>query len=323
MRDENLETAQFLARTGLFELDRELAPRADVTEAVQLALEAGAQPELGLRIGTATPLQAFGALGELIAHCPDLRSAMAAAQLFWPVLQTSAKLTLREAGHLAELEYQPGLVSAPEARFATELVLSFSLAVIRRFVGRMTCPLRVLLPYEAPEYSAEYEALFRCPVVFGAGSAALIFDRKLLDVLQPFADDQLRNLVEKQLECRMRRDEHCVPLHQRVRAILEQEGAILAERRYRELARRIGLSRRVLNRRLSVEGRTLSGLFEEFRKDQAVHYLLHTDIPLKDVADRLGFSEQSAFHRAFKRWMGTTPLQFRRNQHRRTRAHAA
>src|SRR5690606_35046020 len=127
---------------------------------------------LALKVGAATPLQAFGILGSLIAHTPDLRSAVATAQRFMPLLQGGGRIRLSDTGQLATLTYQPPPARYHERRFATEFALSFMLFVARHFVGRAARPRRVLLPYAAPQYGAEYEWLFRCPVIFEAESAA-------------------------------------------------------------------------------------------------------------------------------------------------------
>jgi len=77
------------------------------------------------------------------------------------------------------------------------------------------------------------------------------------------------------------------------------------------IARRLGMTLRSLQRRLQASSLSMSRLIDDARREVACASLRRADVPIKDIAHRLGFSEPSAFHRAFKRWTGMTPLQFR------------
>lgn len=81
--------------------------------------------------------------------------------------------------------------------------------------------------------------------------------------------------------------------------------------RVEAIAARLNMSRHTLYKRLKAENRTFAGVLQEVRREQALLYLQEPGRPLVDIADRLGFSELSAFSRAFKRWMGCSPAEFR------------
>ena len=78
------------------------------------------------------------------------------------------------------------------------------------------------------------------------------------------------------------------------------------------VAERLGMSARTLQRKLHASGTSHQELLDEMRRDLAVRYLREPGMAVCEVAYLLGFSESSAFHRAFKRWTGTTPSEFRR-----------
>ena len=78
------------------------------------------------------------------------------------------------------------------------------------------------------------------------------------------------------------------------------------------VARALGVSVRSLQRRLAEEGRSYHGLVDETRKDAAERYLSNSSLSIGEVAFLLGYSEAAAFHRAFRRWSGATPQEFRR-----------
>jgi AraC-like DNA-binding protein len=86
----------------------------------------------------------------------------------------------------------------------------------------------------------------------------------------------------------------------------------LADARVDTLARSLGMSSRSLQRRLSAEGVSFQGLLDEARKEAAARYVVGTALSLAEVAYLVGYSEPAPFHRAFKRWYGATPDQFRK-----------
>jgi AraC-like DNA-binding protein len=294
-----------------------------LSTAIQLAHDAGATPDLALKLGSDVPLRTLGMFGELLMQCPTLRDALTATKHFMPLLQPDGQLVLTESGSMAALHYEPTFVPNPGRRFAIELFLSLSMSVARRFVGKTATPRGVLLPYSAPKHRDRYEALFGCPLVFGAHTAAIIFDREMLDLEQPFADLKLREMLEHELELLLSNDARRVPVHLQVRAVFEQLGNIEHEPCLDDLGARLGLTRRALRRRLAEEGHTFSGLFQDFRKQRATQMVTQRDIPFKSIAAKMGYSDKTAFHRAFKRWTGMTPAQYRHSQDQRTKTHAA
>nr|WP_092026897.1 helix-turn-helix transcriptional regulator [Marinobacter zhejiangensis] len=81
--------------------------------------------------------------------------------------------------------------------------------------------------------------------------------------------------------------------------------------RVEQVASQLHMSRYTLHKRLKAENQTFSDILQDVRREQALVYLQDRQRPLADVADRLGFSELSAFSRAFKRWMGCSPAEYR------------
>jgi AraC-like DNA-binding protein len=149
------------------------------------------------------------------------------------------------------------------------------------------------------------------------------FDARLLEVQQLFADPELQRSIEARLARIVQCEQGKMAFHLRVQAVLEREGTVLLAGGTPDLiARRLGISPRVLRRKLAAEGRSLSSVVAEFRKQQAMWLIGEQGEPLKVVADRLGFSQTSAFHRAFRRWTGMTPNEFRLGM-RRSGEHAA
>ncbi len=321
MRDDSLdmELASFTSEAQ-GEAEQPSSEPRSLSQALEHARASGAGAALALELGATAPLQTLGMVGELIAHSPTLRSAFGYARRFLPLLQAGGNLKLVESEQFAIIYFEPGLDNESERRFAIEMAFAMMVAIGKHFVGKSLALREVLLPYPAPKHMSEYERFFPCPVTFDASAAALIIRRQLLDVRQPLADDYLRRVIESELERALRCEAPRGPLNVRVRAILERDAHLLSQNALRVHPKRLGLSLRAVRRRLAAEGLTLSGLVRDFRKEQAIHLVVDRDLPFKSIADKVGFSDATSFHRAFKRWTGATPKEFRRRSQPRASA---
>jgi AraC-like DNA-binding protein len=137
------------------------------------------------------------------------------------------------------------------------------------------------------------------------------FSRRLLDLPHVYRDEPLCELLRARAESLLAQRRSDDRLPDRILDILRY-GADLNAVDIDEVAHRLGLSARSLQRRLRERGVSLSTLADQARKEVACRDLERPEAPIKDLAARLGFSEPSAFHRAFKRWTGITPAAYRR-----------
>jgi AraC-like DNA-binding protein len=176
------------------------------------------------------------------------------------------------------------------------------------------------LSHAAPEATAEYTRTFDgVPVQFGAAFSGFVFDRTFLDARLASADARLHDVVVRHAESMLEELPRARRLTERVR------GAIAAELAggnpsVTQVAGRLHMSARTLERRLEREGATFSALLDDLRKRLALRYVGSQDLELAEVAFLLGFSQTTAFHRAFKRWTDETPLSFRRAHRARQQA---
>lgn len=316
VRDQNISKEKLLSEAGLTSEALELTPGyvdLDTMEKATLAAHRlTGDDALGLRLGTNVPPQMVSSVGNLFVQCATLRDAIGEVQRYMPLIATGGAFTLHEEGSVGRLVYHPSQeFDEEQTRFAAELCFALMLNAARHFLGRKLAPQRVRLPFARPKHVAAYEEVFACTLEFGADRAELVFERTILDREQLFTNVRLHRLLKEQAEAMLLSEVRTEPLHLRVRAILKEEELTLGEKGRQMLAKRLGLSARSLRRRLSQEGQTLWSLLEDARKEHAFFLLGETDTPLKNIAERLGFSEPSAFHRAFKRWTRQTPIQYR------------
>ena len=193
---------------------------------------------------------------------------------------------------------------------AADFALAGFVLVSRRFTGVEWEPRSVSFVHVAPSSVDEYRRVFRAKVEFEARENAVAFDRALLDLPLVAADPDLLEVLEPQIEDFLSRVPHrqrfSVRARDAVRSALQEGEATLDA-----AARALGLSPRTLQRRLREEDTSHREVLEEVRAELASHYLADLELSLDQVAARLGFSEPSAFHRAFRRWTGTTPAAYR------------
>lgn len=184
------------------------------------------------------------------------------------------------------------------------------LSYAKLLTGRRAEPARICFSYPRPSETGAYENIFSCPVCFGNDSDILVFRREdmeqpvmepngaLLEAFEEIARKTLKGLGIKGIYT------------EKVTDILLREirGEIPAVGRVAEL---LSMSTRNLQLCLRREGTSYSALVDEIRKGIAVSYLDDRDVPTDEIAYVLGFSETSAFQRAFKRWTKITPGEYR------------
>lgn len=312
-RRHAVSTAEFCAGVGLAreELDDPMRllplPRYDAVLRLAQTL-APEDPDLGLHAGESAPAGAHR-MSQLVAACRSIRDGLQLLGRYGPLVLEGARFGWHEAGDRAAFQFEHPRVAPDIAPQEAEGMLAFACRLGQRFTGGRP-PLQVRFAHPRPARIDEHRRIFECELEFDAPAHQIVFDRRGLDEPNVHADAQLCELL---LDCAERwlaerHDDTRLP--QRVVDLvrydleLAREGATGA-------ARRLGLSPRTLQRKLRQQGVCLSELIDRARRQAACVALADPATTVKDLSDRLGFSEPSAFHRAFKRWTGTTPHKYR------------
>ena len=162
--------------------------------------------------------------------------------------------------------------------------------------------------HERGESARAVAAYFGCPVRYGAERIALCFDRAVLDRPIERTDLAFHGIIKRYLTtARAEVAESVVDEARREVARLMELGTCTLE----NVARSLKLSPRSLQRQLKDEGATFGDLVDGWRRERALALVTHTRLPLSEVSEVLGYSEQSVFTKAFRRWYGGTPLRCR------------
>ena len=250
----------------------------------------------------------FGPLGYAWLTSEHLHAAFLRLQRYSRIVSEGVRVELREeAGLLAVVADFVEPSRAPFLRMDT--VMSLMLAMAQGHAGSRFLPERVVLAHAEPEDAHAYYALFRCPVIFDAPVCEFVIDAEAAQSpLRPSSVELERlhdQLVIDYLE-RLEGEDIVERTRAAIREVLPS-GGVSDE----TVARRLNLSTRTLQRRLQNEGSSFKALLTEVRSELADQYLRDGRHSLSEIAFLLGFSELSAFSRAFRRWRGVSPSQYR------------
>jgi AraC-like DNA-binding protein len=201
--------------------------------------------------------------------------------------------------------------TAAALRAKSEFAMRVIWQMFRGFVGPDARAHRVAFGYPAPPYRSEYDRAFGLPVAFDQDATVLEVPIELARRRQPHADPVLRSILQARAQARLVTTEPSWAA--RVAAHLDAASPESLPD-ISQTARHFGMSERGLRRRLEAEGRSFSSLADEVRARMGIRWLTETEMPIKEVAYRLGFSRPSAFKRAFTRWTGSTPAACRATQ---------
>ena len=267
-------------------------------------------PRVGIEAARSLDRGAFAVVEYLMRTSTDLSHALDQLMRYERLLGSSPIFTM-ERDTVLQLrrvrDYEPDdVVEAAIAEFALGSVMVIG--------GTATAepwhPTLVQFTHPAQGDTRPYEELFRCPVEFKAEHTELMIARGVLDTPMAEADSRLHSLL---LECGrslIGDVEHYAEVSFDVRqhiADLLPRGQLTL----RAVAERLRMSTRTLQHRLRAEGASFSELVDGVRTTLAQRYLVERRLSVPDIAALLGYGDASAFHRAFKRWTGLTPRQFR------------
>lgn len=290
----------------------------DLAAYVQMMEESAAQTgngNFGLWYGQQFQPQNLGLIGGITLAAPTLLSALEALAGLFPYHQQVTHTAFREAGGMVALEYRilDGAILA--RRQDAELTMGMFVNVLRSVFGPTWAPEEVHFEHPRPEQAQEHARAFQAPLHWGQRTNALIFKRPAEDIAMPGADIKQMDRLRRQLLHAAHGSAGEVPLIRRVQAEIRSrlvDGTPYIE----DVAEALDIRRWTLQRALADEGVSFSDMVEQVRHQLARLYVQQTHVPIADIAFLLGYSEISAFSRAFTRWFDRSPRQFRAHEPR-------
>ena len=265
-------------------------------------------PHFGLLVGGRATILSFGLVGRLMQHSETLGDALRALVSNLSIRNRGAvpSLTIRaDTAVFSFAIYQPHVESADQISAGA---MAVTVNALRTLDGSDWNPTEVLLPRVVPADREPYRRHFRAPVRFNQEAAALIFPARDLDRRIAGADPLLRAMLEERI--RQLKGGPGSEFSDEIRRLLRTR---LASHHCSvgDIADLPAMHRRTLSRRLKGSGMGYRAIANEIRFEIARQLLEDTEIPLGQIAAALGYSEASAFTRAFRRWSGGTPTAWR------------
>lgn len=267
--------------------------------------------DLGLHVGEQIRPGHYGVLGYVAMACDTLGEALACQQRYQSLVLSLPPMQLRQEGEGILLSWR----SVPDASYRqlAEFNLSALLSFVRWITGLPLRPLRLDLIYPEPADTREQRRLFGCPLRFEQSEYRLLIPAAWASqpLIQP--DPAMRALMDRlagrQLQQLAQADDPVARARAQIARQLSEGVPELGR-----VAAQLQLSPRSLQRLLQDQGLSYSQLVEAVRRELAERYLAEPALDLTDLAFLLGYSEQSAFQRAYKRWTGQTPGEYRRQR---------
>ena len=309
-----IERTHFLKSAGVDLADIEAPdvrwPRDEVFRLCDVAMDLSGNPGLGLHWIERLTERMFAPVSHLVVHGSTLRQALALLGQFFRLLGDDAPYLISEDERWVTIRCLSSHHSSLRTqRFEAEMLMGGFWKLVRSF-NLHAEPEQVNFEYPAPPYHTDYTRLFKGKQRFAQAFTGLVFERGLLDAPAPQKDDDVREALQALAERRLLRVTHNTPYSTRVREFLVREGWP-HRTDMQSVARALELSVRSLRRRLEEEGKPYNDILSEAQASVAKQLLQDQRRTIQEVAYEMGFSDPSTFHRAFKRWTGTTPSTYR------------
>ncbi|MCY1280290.1 putative HTH-type transcriptional regulator [compost metagenome] len=269
----------------------------------------GDEPALGLVLGQRLNVSTHGILGYAVLSSANLGTAIGFALKYYRVLGLAFELEMVEAGERVELRASESMPLGALNRFAAEGLMTSLFTIARFLVGEELRDVQVGFAYPPPSYAGRYQAVFGTPVVFDQPYHRLSLPRAYLERPMALANPATVQMCEQQCEALLASLDVQDGLLTRVRRLLLARPGNFPD--LDSAARALHTSGRSLRRHLAQMGTSYQQVLDDVRKRLALEYLGSTHLPLFEIASLLGFSDPSNFRRAFRKWTGKLPSDYR------------
>jgi AraC-like DNA-binding protein len=253
----------------------------------------------------------FAMICHAVLGCKTLAQALERSLRFYRLILDDISGTLERRGAEARITLHDARSAATDRVFAHEVLLMLLHGVACWLVGRRIPILRAQFSYAEPAHSAEYRLMYSTNLSFRAPQTAIFFDASYLALPVVQNERTVKEFLRTAPENILVKYKNGSSLGARIRRRLRQSlPGDLPE--FESVAAELSMTPATLRRRLHEDGTSYQLIKDQLRRDIAISHLSHSKRSSLDIGLELGFSERSAFHRAFKKWTGASPGEFRR-----------
>jgi AraC-like DNA-binding protein len=265
----------------------------------------------GLHFGEHYNPKNIGSLVYVVLNSPTIAAGIENTARFIKIHNEAARASLLIEKDRAYLRFLPNELLINTSRQHSEYAMAVALNTLRLMVGSEWAPQEVHFTHQLEAATSEHFRVFGAPVMFGCPANAFVIESDFLKREVPAADPRLYRILKRYLGRvlnEMPREDDLVAAVRRVIGEAIRDG----EPKLSLAAKKLGMSPRRLQRRIQGYGLDFKRLVDDTRQRLALQYIKEEKDTLTQIAFMLGYSDASAFNRAFKRWTGTAPLEYRR-----------
>jgi AraC-like DNA-binding protein len=267
-------------------------------------------PAIGLHMAEALRPKSWDVLGYAMSSSATLAAAFERLVRYSRLRHTGAEFTLSVQDGIARLTMAIPPTTLPLNSAFCEWIGAHFVLISRRLTGLDLVPLMMGFQHSQPEDVSAYHRLFRAPLRFDQPVNEMRLNAEFLQHPLVQADLGLCKVLDRYAEELLAKLPTSESFLDRVRHILSQ-GLRGGDPSLAAIAQQLGYAPRTLQRKLQAAGTSYYTLLDDMRRELSVYYLKDAQLAVSEIAFLLGFSESSAFHRAFKRWTGISPGEFR------------
>lgn len=269
----------------------------------ETALERTRDPLIGLKVGLEIEIWHLDSFGLFLMTHETVHGALSTLMEFLPLISGGFQLSLVESVDGVRLTYSPSTWRFPELR--AEVAAGCAVNLCRWMTGQ-TPPLELSMVHPPRAPLVEYDAALGLPVRFHAEQYEVFFSNEVLALPLIRANARVREQL-RDVARGMIAEIQGASVRDQVREILLKD----PQRDRSHVAILLGWSPRTLTRRLSDEGTAFGEIRDQVLTELATSWL-RQGVKVRVITERLGFSDESAFTKAFRRWLGVTPAEYRR-----------
>ncbi|MFC9995164.1 AraC family transcriptional regulator [Nocardia sp. NPDC127526] len=312
--ERGMSAAACLEGTGLTP-EAVIDPNAEVTARQEVAVvrnvlaRFGNEPGLGVEAGSRYHVSLYGPWGLALLSSRTLRDSVDVALRYVGLAFAFGQLSFEESDGEARLVLDDHEIPGDVRPFLTERVMTGIQTLGRELFATGVPVHRVSFRHAAPADTSRYRAVFGIEPTFGAPANVAAFDSVYLELPLPQANEWARSTHEQLCRDLLARRQARTGVAGAVRDLLVRKPGEVPDQT--AVAGELFMSPRTLSRRLNEEGTSFRALLDEVRQMLSEELLDHTDMTTEQVAARLGYAEAASFIRAFRRWKGCPPQEYR------------
>jgi AraC-like DNA-binding protein len=277
------------------------------------AMAMSANPELAFLVGRRLHLSAYGMYGYALLCSPSIREAMNTAARFHRLATPTVAQQWSEDNGAAVWRFSKlpmAFIDDALGRFLLEQQLAQHVTQIHDLVGSHTYLQQIRIPYPASDNADYYRAHLQCAVLFDQPRCELHVDAAILDKSPILANRLTSNLLQVTCQRLIGKSKFATGMTGRVYHLLTQTPGQFPG--MEEIADRLHVTSRTLRRRLLQEDTSFSDILDDVRRSFATEYLRTTSMSIESIALLVGFTDVSNFRAAFRKWIGQSPTEYRK-----------